>query len=138
VELVKKSMDAKRLAGLVAKPMFSLSQLGLLAGVLLLASCQSAAPLPPKKSAPKAPVSGTVVPEKTDTSSRQPPTQPYALLNAASWATIPGLENENWLASWSAWLQSCQGLKKKPDWQAVCTAAQTVKADDASAIQAYW
>jgi membrane-bound lytic murein transglycosylase A len=138
VQSVKKFIAATQLAGAVAKPMFRLSQLGLLAGVLLLASCQSAAPLPPKKSAPKAPDSVTVAPEKSDTASRQPPTQPYALLNAASWAAIPGLESENWLASWSAWLQSCQGLKKKPDWQAVCSAAQTVKVDDASAIQAYW
>ncbi|MFD1122884.1 murein transglycosylase A [Methylophilus flavus] len=120
--------------------LFGLSQLGLLVGLLLLAGCQTNAPLPPKKSPPKAPTSVPVVPQKPDASAidLKPPTQQYALLNPASWSEIPGLENENWLASWTAWLQSCQGLKKKPDWQAVCTAAQAVKADDAAAIQAYW
>lgn len=49
-----------------------------------------------------------------------------------------GVDSENWVASWTAWLQSCQGLKKKPDWQAVCAAALTVKSDDANAIKAYW
>lgn len=126
---------------LVTKRIFSVRRLGLLACVLMLAGCQSAAPIPPKKSTSKAPASVIVAPEKTDApapGSRQPPAQPYALLNPVSWTVMPGLENENWLVSWSAWLQSCQGLKKKPDWQAVCTAAQAVKADDAAAIQAYW
>jgi membrane-bound lytic murein transglycosylase A len=141
VELVKaKLMHATLVNSLVTKRIFSLSQLALLVGVFLLAGCQTNAPLPAKKSPPKAPASVPAVPQKPDASSidHKPPTQQYALLNPASWAEIPGLENENWLASWAAWLQSCQGLKKKPDWQAVCTVSQAVKADDAAAIQAYW
>lgn len=42
------------------------------------------------------------------------------------------------MTSWRAWMQGCQGLKNKADWQAVCSAALTIKADDATAIQAYW
>lgn len=113
---------------------------GLLALSLLmafaLAGCQSAAPVPPKKSSEaKPPLIGA--PDAAQ-SSRPVPTSPYALLTPASWSAMPGVENENWIASWPAWLQSCQGLKKKPDWQVVCAAAVTVKADDTSAIKAYW
>ncbi|HSH85742.1 MAG TPA: MltA domain-containing protein [Methylophilus sp.] len=104
-----------------------------------LAGCQSAAPVPPKKPASKPPVSTTV--EKPDVAtqgSRPAPTSPYALLTPVNWSAMPGVESDNWVASWAAWLQSCQGLKKKPDWQAVCAAAPTVKSDDANAIKAYW
>lgn len=113
---------------------------GLLALSLLmaftLAGCQSAAPVPPKKSDSRPPVK-TEAPDASQ-SSRPAPTSPYALLTPASWSAMPGVEGENWIASWPAWLQSCQGLKKKPDWQAVCAAAVTVKADDTGAIKAYW
>ena len=51
---------------------------------------------------------------------------------------MPGIEKEDWVSSWRAWLQGCQGLKNKPDWQAVCSAAVRVNAEDAAAIQAYW
>ncbi|SDK50250.1 membrane-bound lytic murein transglycosylase A [Methylophilus rhizosphaerae] len=91
---------------------------------------KSAGGVPPGTSAPaEKPISSTPV---------KPPSQPYALLHPAHWAEMPGLAQEDWLASWPAWLQSCQGLKKKTEWQAVCATAQTVKADDAVAIQTYW
>jgi membrane-bound lytic murein transglycosylase A len=51
---------------------------------------------------------------------------------------MPGLEKEDWVASWRAWLQGCQGLKNKADWKAVCAAALMVKTEDVAAIQAYW
>ena len=107
----------------------------ILACVFLLAGCQS---LPSGKPAPSAPPATTVPVDKPETSPPVKPSQPYALLRPAHWADMPGLAQDDWLASWAAWMQSCQGLKKKPDWQAVCATAQTVKADDAVAIQAYW
>jgi membrane-bound lytic murein transglycosylase A len=104
-----------------------------------LAGCQSAAPIPPKKSASKPSVTTTAEkPDLATQGSRPVPTSPYALLTPASWTEMPGVDNENWVTSWAAWLQSCQGLRKKPDWQAVCAAAPTVKSDDANAIKAYW
>ncbi len=104
-----------------------------------LTGCQSAAPVPTKKPASNPPVSKTAEKPDTATQSTRPvPTSPFALLTPVSWIEMPGVENENWVASWAAWLQSCQGLKKKPDWQAVCAAAPTVKSDDANAIKAYW
>jgi membrane-bound lytic murein transglycosylase A len=106
-------------------------RLGLLmATVLWLAGCKSVPPAtqshPPSTEKP-----ASVTPPVPA------PAQPYALLKAASWTDLPGLESEDWLASWSAWLQSCQGLKNKPDWQLVCATAQNVN-KDAQAIQAYW
>lgn len=102
----------------------------LLATVLWLAGCQSVPPAtqshPPSTEKP-----ASVTPPVPA------PAQPYALLKAASWTDLPGLESEDWLTSWNAWLQSCQGLKNKPDWQLVCAAAQNVN-KDAQAIQAYW
>ncbi len=62
----------------------------------------------------------------------------YALLKPVAWSVLPLLAQEDWLASWQPWLQSCQALSQKPEWQAVCQAARGVKADDAQAIQAYW
>lgn len=122
-----------------AKSVTATGWLLVLMTVLSLAGCQSAAPVPPKKSESKATPGVTVPAAKADSPiPAKPPSQPYALLNPVDWATMPGLEKDDWLASWSAWLQSCQGLKKKPDWQEVCAIAQTVKADDATAIQAYW
>lgn len=116
---------------------------------LSLTACQTVPlPSPPKRqptspassvpaSPPQSAVPEKAVPEKAVTP--PPPGAPaYALLKPVAWSTLPGLAQEDWLASWRPWLQSCQGLMQKPDWQAVCQAAQQVKADDAQAIQAYW
>lgn len=114
--------------------LFSLRRCIWLAAAFWLAGCQT---LPPTSQPdPTKPV--TPAPEKAAGSTTSVPTQPYALLKAASWADLPGLAKEDWVISWRAWMQSCQGLKNKPDWQAVCSAALTVKADDTTAIRAYW
>lgn len=105
----------------------------LLLTALWLAGCQSV----PSTRQPSVPAK-VPAPEKPAATTVAPPTQPYALLKHASWADVPGLANEDWAASWQAWLQSCQGLKNKTDWQAVCQAALTVKPEDPAAIQAYW
>lgn len=112
---------------------FNLHRCLLLVAALWLAGCQSV-PSTPQPSVPgKAPA-----PEKPAAVTVAPPTQPYALLANASWADVLGLASEDWVASWQAWLQSCQGLKNKAAWQAVCQASLTVKAEDPAAIQAYW
>lgn len=63
----------------------------------------------------------------------------YSTLKLSTWQTLlPTLSNENWLASWAAWLQSCQSLQKKAEWKTVCQTAQTVDPQDAPTIQAFW
>lgn len=111
----------------------SFRQYLLLLTALWLAGCQSVPSTRQSSEPAKVPA-----PEKPAATTVAPPTQPYALLKHASWADVPGLANEDWAASWQAWLQSCQGLKNKTDWQAVCQAALTVKPEDPAAIQAYW
>lgn len=116
--------------------------------ITLLAACQTAppvlTPLPPP--APEGtPVPTEPLPPVTPpaTPSPLPPSvsvqpQPYALLKPVDWVAVPGLAQENWLASWPAWLQSCQGLKQKTEWRDVCSQAQRVRASDAIAIRGYW
>lgn len=123
----------KSLQLLLINHRFNFRQSLLLLAVFWLVGCQSV----PSTRQPS--VSGKPpAPEKPAATTVAPPTQPYALLKRATWADIPGLATENWAASWQVWLQSCQGLKNKADWQAVCQAALTVKADDTADIQAYW
>lgn len=120
-----------------AQSLFNLARLSLLIALLALAGCQT---VPPVTQPVKPPPSVPPVPEKPvpPTVPAQPAPLPYGLLKPASWSELPGLAKEDWLTSWRAWLQGCQGLKGKPEWQAVCATAQTIKADDAGAIQAYW
>lgn len=51
---------------------------------------------------------------------------------------MPELSREQWLASWPAWLQSCQALQKKAEWQAVCASALMVDAGNDVEILTYW
>lgn len=48
------------------------------------------------------------------------------------------MSQEQWLASWPVWLQSCQALQKKSEWQAVCAEALNVNPDNQTEISAYW
>lgn len=65
----------------------------------------------------------------------------YSTLKLTDWASVPLSATagaEDWQASWRAWLQGCQALQKKTEWQAVCQLAQAVNAADVVAIQTYW
>ncbi len=103
---------------------------------LALAACQTTPPLPRPDNKPIKPGSETSRPSGSVAQSGQ--SQPFALLKPAAWSELPGINQENWLASWPVWLKSCQGLKLKPEWREVCAQAQTVSANDEAAIQAYW
>ncbi|WP_231587190.1 murein transglycosylase A [Methylophilus sp. TWE2] len=122
---------------MLINPIFNIRQSLLLATAFLVVGCQT---VPPASQPHKPPTAKQTAPatEKPASTTPSAPTQPYALLKAANWADLPGLASEDWVASWRAWMQSCQGLKNKADWQTVCSAALAVNADDAVAIQAYW
>lgn len=120
---------------LVNKHIFRVRQTCLLAVAFWLVGCQSVPSTSPEtKSSKPSPVQSASLPEKPISM----PSQPYALLKRASWVEQPGLAQENWQDSWRAWLQSCRGLKNKPDWSTVCAAALTVAPNDHVAIQSYW
>lgn len=123
---------------LAIKKSFILRQCVVLFSLLWLAGCQT---VPTSDTSAKTPPTSKPASDKPGTTGSVPavpPSQPFALLKSAQWSDLPGLEKEDWIASWRAWLQGCQGLKNKTDWKAVCAAALAVKAEDAAAIQAYW
>ncbi len=107
--------------------------LGLLLG--MLASCSSLPKLPcvtcsPKPSKPSKPVK----PVET-----KPITMPeFGGLKLSIWSEIDSLWQDDLIASWPAWLQSCQGLKNKVDWAQLCQVASTVNKTDSNSIRNYW
>jgi membrane-bound lytic murein transglycosylase A len=65
-------------------------------------------------------------------------TPDYALLKPAVWSDIDGFTEDDLSAAWPAWLKSCSTLINKPQWQAACTAANTLKQPNKTVIQNYF
>jgi membrane-bound lytic murein transglycosylase A len=51
----------------------------------------------------------------------------YDLLKPASWQDLDGLLQDNLVAAWPAWLQSCTTLINKVQWKDVCELANSIK-----------
>lgn len=62
----------------------------------------------------------------------------YALLKPANWSDIDGFAEDDLSAAWGAWTQSCSTLMNKPQWQAVCATAKTLKKPNKQVVQAYF
>ncbi|MHB8846978.1 MAG: murein transglycosylase A [Burkholderiales bacterium] len=111
---------------------------GLIAGItgmLLLGGCASAPPV--NKTIPgSAPVlcPPTPVPAPAPIP-RLPVTQN---LRPADWNALPGWQNDQLLSAWNTWLQSCNVLKAKPDWQVVCAAAANLQPSDTDTVRTYF
>ena len=74
-----------------------------------------------------------------DTPALPPPAQPP--VQAASFADLPGWDDDDVTAAWPAFQRSCSGLKPRPvwqHWQAVCEAASAVPATDHAAIRSFF
>ncbi len=91
----------------------------------LLAGCASA-PKEPAKTAvvcPPAPpcpaCPGVVTPP--------PPAKP---LQAATWADLPGWQDDDVQAAWGPFLESCKSLQRQPLWKETCAAAKALPAAD--------
>lgn len=121
----------------MTKYILRVRQWSALASMLWLVACQSVPPAPAAKPLVSKPPAVSIEKPVSPPSVPASPALPYAMLKPANWSELPGLDKEDWLVSWSAWLQSCQGLKSKPDWQAVCAAAQGMK-PEVNSIKAYW
>ncbi len=65
-------------------------------------------------------------------------TSDYALLKPVIWSDIDGFTEDDLSAAWPAWLKSCSTLINKPQWQAVCVAANELKQPNKQVIQAYF
>lgn len=59
-------------------------------------------------------------------------------LKLSLWSEIDSVWQDDLIASWSVWLQSCQGLKNKLDWAQVCQLANSVDKLDSNRIRDYW
>jgi len=67
-----------------------------------------------------------------------PPAKP---LQPARWEDLPGWNEDDLVAAWPAFRQSCRGLSGKPQWpvwQAACEAAKTVDGGDGAAIRRFF
>lgn len=107
--------------------------------VLLLSGCASV-PVPVPVSPPKAPASAPLCPPVPATPAVVPPPVVTVTpnLQLADWLALPGWQDDDLLAAWDTWLQSCTALKSKPDWQAVCTAAVNLNPTSSEAVRTYF
>ena len=84
-------------------------------------------PAPQQCSAPAA----TTVPA-------QPPAKP---LQPARWSDLPGWAEDNLVAAWPAFLQSCRGLASKPQWliwKAACEEAKSLAVKDNTTVRQFF
>jgi membrane-bound lytic murein transglycosylase A len=65
-------------------------------------------------------------------------TPDYALLKPTNWNDIDGFTEDDVSAAWPAWLESCNTLINKPQWQTVCSAAKALKKPNKQATKAYF
>lgn len=111
--------------------MTNLTRVNFIALVLLLGGC---ATVPP-------PVAGPVPcpPVPTAPPAVTPPVPAVTPnLRPADWNVLPGWNDDQELAAWDSWLQSCTALKAKPEWQAVCAAAEDLKPSTNEAVRAFF
>ena len=93
----------------------------------LLAGCQTPPPAQPVV-APVCPPPEVVAPAKP-----QPPS--YV---ASRWDQLPDWAGQDLAPSWTAFQQSCRGLKNKPNWKAVCDRAWQVETTDNATLRAFF
>lgn len=108
----------------------------LLGGLGACASRQAApsAPSSPAPSPPPVPVRPVATPSERpgSTATRPGPRMPAevrtrnAMFKLASYDELPGWQQDDMRASWSAFRNSCEVLQKRDDWREICTAAKTV------------
>lgn len=95
-------------------------------GAALLAGCMSGPP--PRILGPGGTAPGTTAPSTSAAGRLQP----------ASWTEIGGWSQDDVRAAWPALQASCQALKKKPEWNRVCTTGLMVDAGDLNAMRNYF
>ena len=64
-----------------------------------------------------------------------------AKFNAVSWQALPGWQEDDLSQAWSAWLKSCDVLRKRGgevNWRQVCTQATNLTSRDPQAIRRYF
>lgn len=106
----------------------------LLCALLLVTACTRSVVKPEPVEQPKEPapvqlpkVEPVTEPQLETTPKVSPQKVHYDLLQVASWQDLDGLQQDNLVAAWPAWLQSCTTLMKRPEWKTVCELANTIR-----------
>ena len=60
------------------------------------------------------------------------------LLVPTTWSALPGWSNDVLTDAWPAFLASCDGLARKPEWTAICTAARRIDGRDPLAVRNFF
>lgn len=76
-------------------------------------------------------------PSETATDTTQGQKSLYGNLKRADWQDLDGLLQDNLVAAWPAWLQSCTSLVNKAQWKPACEAAVAVKKPNNAEIVDY-
>nr|WP_232526099.1 MltA domain-containing protein [Sulfuriferula nivalis] len=102
-----------------------LTRVKLVLSLLLLSGCAAVPPVPVA-----VPCTPAVVP------GAEPVVVPN--LHSATWDAMPGWADDDLLIAWNSWIQSCAGLQNKPDWRAVCAAANQLKPESSDQVRAFF
>ncbi|MEO8410785.1 MAG: MltA domain-containing protein, partial [Propionivibrio sp.] len=124
----------------------SLARLAVALASLLLAACASVEESPVSPVAPVAspqPVCPVCLvcqkcPELPPTTVVPPPAKP---LQPAQWSDLPGWGDDDLVAAWPAFLNSCRALVSKPQWllwRAACEEAATLPATDNARLRSFF
>ena len=101
---------------------------------VLLAACTT--PKPTVAIAPPVALPPQVVAPPTEV---KPPVAPPAVSFAASkWEMLPDWQTLDLAPTWPALLQSCNALKAKPNWQAICARAGQFSPEDSTALRGFY
>ena len=68
-------------------------------------------------------------------------TSPIATFSAVAWQQIPGWQEDDLSAAWSAWLESCKAMVKRNStrsWSGVCDRAKAVAGSNPQAVRRYF
>ncbi|MEO7497634.1 MAG: MltA domain-containing protein [Massilia sp.] len=109
---------------------------------LALSACTTPPPAPPRPPVVNLPPAGPIV---VPPASPVPPPEtvppkpaPAPLFTPASFADLPGWQQDDLREAWSPFLASCSVLVRKPEWSEVCTAARSVSPADGAAIRRFF
>ena len=65
------------------------------------------------------------------------PATPVAKFESVSWSQLPGWRADDALAAWPALINSCVGLRSKPEWQAFCSAVVATSPMDSEFVRGF-
>lgn len=114
---------------------FSVFALATAAGLAGCASRQAAAPSPRQAAEPPVATATAMAPEKKLSNTPPAKTGPKlpsevrtrnAMFKLTSYDELPGWQQDDMRASWSAFRNSCEVLQKRDDWREICAASKTV------------